>query len=757
MTMASPSAPDTTGADGSSSRISKVVVTGNPNAGKTTIFNRLTGLSQKVGNYPGVTVDRKEGRLRGVDRKVVLVDLPGTYSLAAYSPDEVAAIDVLLGQHAGGALPDLIVHVVDASNLERNLYLFSQLRELGRPMILALNMIDVARRRGLEIDASRLQRQLGVHVVVTHGQKGDGIAELRNSVVEHCTRSSSPGTPTTPLPASLTEAVNTFRDSLDDGERRRLGHELHFCEALRAVVDVNGHCERRVTAKLGDAIRTRIESARAKANSGLPLAMLETRTRYRWIDEHIEGCCEQKTREKIHLSERLDSVLTHHTWGFLIFAAVMLLLFQSIFTWAGPLMDLVDSAFSALGGWVGANLPEGVLRSLIVDGIVGGVGGVVIFLPQILILFLFIGLLEDCGYMARAAFLMDRVMSRCGLSGKSFIPMLSGFACAIPGVMAARVIEDRRDRLATILVTPLMTCSARLPVYAILIGTFIPDESILAGIVGLRAATLFGLYVLGIVTAVAMAWLFGKTLLRGKSTPFLLEMPSYKLPSLGTVLLRLLDRGKAFLTRAGTIILAISVIVWALAYFPRSSETVAEFTARRAPLEAALEATPPDDVDARARIATDIATIDQEQAGEHLRQSLFGRMGRTVEPAFEPLGWDWRISMAAIASFPAREVVVSTLGTIYNLSNEEDEESETLRERLRDARRDGTAERVFTVPVALSIMVFFALCCQCGATLAMIKRETRSWGWAGLTFGYMTALAYAAALVVYQVAIRFTG
>ncbi|MBI4605559.1 MAG: ferrous iron transport protein B [Planctomycetes bacterium] len=757
-----------------------VLVVGNPNAGKTTIFNRLTGLSQKVGNYPGVTVEKKEGE-RAIDGLTMrFVDLPGTYSLAAHSPDEMVAVDVLLGHQEGEPGPDLVLQIVDASNLERNLYLLSQVLELGVPVVVALNMMDIARARGIAIDAAGLSRRLGVPVVPVEGHRGRGMAELERSIARALRspaggRAAGAGAPPAacrepadvagsdgpvspprpgafPLDAGMEARLARLHDELAPAFEKARGRGLHSFEVLRAVVDRGGLAERRLSDALGAGCLERIEAVRRGAGGSTPLPALEARLRYAWVRQHLDGCVSRHGGPGVTWSERIDRVLTHRFLGLTIFAALMLLVFQSIFAWARPIMDAIDGAFAALGGGVEALLPEGALRSLLSDGVIAGVGMVVVFLPQILILFFFIGLLEDCGYMARAAFLMDKVMQKCGLSGKSFIPMLSGFACAVPGIMATRVIEDRRDRFATILVTPLMSCSARLPVYAIFIGTFIPRRDVIPGVLGLQAFTLFALYGLGITTAVAMAWLFRKTLLRGAKAPFVLELPSYKWPSVRGVLLRLYDRARAFLLRAGTTILAIAIVVWALAYFPRSPEIGAEIREER---ERILREAPEG-----AEMQALLAALEAREGGAYLRDSFFGRAGQAVEPVFRPLGWDWRISMAALASFPAREVIVATLGTIFGLGGEAGEESQALRDSLRRAAWPDSdpamgGAPLFSVPAALSIMVFFALCCQCGATVATIRRETSSWGWAWFAFGYMTVLAYAGALVTYQVGMMF--
>ncbi len=739
-----------------------MAVLGNPNAGKSTVFNQLTGLSQKVGNYPGVTVERKEGFLHLDGRTLRVLDLPGTYSLAAHSLDEVVAVDVLLGHQPGEARPDLVLHVVDASNLERNLYLLTQICELGLPVLLVLNMVDVAERKGIHIDAEKLSKRLGLPVVKTRADRGSGIHELKRTISDLVAVLEPDGPGASPsslsrelaVPEDLRREVSTLHREMRSRVERELGRDLHPFEVLRILVDRDGYAERRFGRLLGESFHPELEAARSRASQSFPLPMLEARARYALVRERVDGCKQQVVPARPGWSERLDSVLTHRFLGLIIFAVMMLVVFQSIFTWAEPALNLIDAAFAGLGSWVGGALPEGAFSSLLVDGVIAGVGAVVIFLPQILILFLFIGLLEDCGYMARAAFIMDRVMSKCGLSGKSFIPMLSGFACAVPAIMAARVIESRRDRIATILVTPLMSCSARLPVYAILISTFIPDTSLAGGLLGLQAATLFGLYSLGIVVAIAMAWVFKRTILRGATPPFVLELPSYKIPSPGTVILRLYDRARAFLLRAGTIILTITVVVWALSYFPRPEVIAAPFSEQRRQALGQLEALEDGPDATRVELEAAIARLDEQEAGAYLRQSFFGRIGHVVAPVFAPLGWDWKISMAAIASFPAREVVVSTLGTIYNLGGDSEAEAQQLGERLRAERWPGTDRPVFTIPVALSIMVFFALCCQCGATVATIRRETNSWGWAWFTFAYMTALAYVGSLLTFQIGSR---
>jgi len=716
-----------------------IAVIGNPNVGKTTLFNALTGLSQVTGNYPGVTVERKVGTLRINGTTAHLVDLPGTYSLAARSPDEMIVVDVLLSQQAGEDPIDAVLAVVDATNLDRNLYLVSQLKELGKPLVVALNMCDLADKRQIKIDTDVLSRELGAPVMRICANKRIGIDAL-NAALAAATH----GAPTVHVngpefPEALTREVDALEARLNHGDHG-LGRHVQRLEVFRLLVDRGGYVEARLSQADKD-IAGSLDESRARAGAGASLAAIEARSRYAWIRQIVAAGVRKPTTRVTTVSDKLDAVITHPLLGTFIFALIMTIVFQAIFSWAGPLMDLVDAAFGAIGESVSAMLPEGMLQSLVVDGIIAGVGNVIIFLPQIMVLMFFIAILEDCGYMARAAFLMDKLLSRCGLSGQSFIPMLSSFACAIPGVMATRTIGNRRDRITTILVAPLMSCSARLPVYTLMITAFIPDTKVIGGWLNLQGLVLTGMYSVGIAVAIPVAWTLKRTILKGETPPFLLELPTYKLPQWGTVLRKVLRQGKEFIVRAGTIIFAVIVVVWALSYFPHSDEITAMFEAERAKVAASGMS------EEEQSIA--ISEIDAEESGAHLRNSYFGRMGLAVEPLVRPLGWDWRIGMATIASFPAREVVIATLGTIFYLGSDVDETSDSLKTVLHESTRaDGS--KLFNIPVALSIMVFFALCCQCGATLAVIRRETQSNAWPVFAFGYMTALAYVAALFTYQ-------
>ena len=708
---------------------------GNPNTGKTTLFNALTGLSQRVANYPGVTVEGKTGVLSfGPGRTAILHDLPGAYSLAARAPDEMVAVDVLLGQQPGTEPIDVVVAIADASNLRRNLYLISQLVEVGLPVVVALNMMDVAEDRGIEIDAALLAERLGVTVVPVRAHRRQGVGRLRRAMEQAMV----PGGPPASLP-DLPQALMAQAEGLQREASEAGLPGLSRLEALRALVDEAGYAERRLSSRLGPDFGARIRSRREAA--GDAPAALETETRYRWIDRILAECVRQPEQLQTTSSDRVDRVLTHPVYGLLFFFVVGALVFDGIYRWATPMMDAIEILFGQVGSWLTAVMPAGALQSLVVDGVIAGVGGVLIFLPQIAILFLFVAILEDCGYMSRAAFLMDRLLTQCGLSGKSFIPLLSSFACAVPGILAARTIEDQRDRFVTILVAPLMSCSARLPVYVLFIAAFVPERYVLGGWVSLQALTLLGLYSLGAVLAVPIAWLLKKTILKGDTPPFLLELPSYKVPDPRTVGLRVYYSVREFVVRAGSIIMAATVVMWALAYFPRPDAIVEEYEGRRALLVA-------EGADAGA-----LSALHRAQAADLLTASYLGRAGRTIEPVVAPLGWDWRLGMATLAAFPAREIVISVLGTIFSLGGENDEHSEDLRTALRSSHRPDGSQAI-NVPVALSLMVFFALCAQCMSTLAVIQRETRSWRWPALAFTYMTLLAYLGAWGTYRLAIE---
>lgn len=746
----------------SRNRVIRVALLGNPNTGKTTLFNALCGLRQKTGNYPGVTVEIKKGRFTQGSCVVEVVDLPGTYSLSPRSPDEMLAVELVLGLRKNEPAPDVLLSIVDASNLERNLYLTCQLMELNKPVVVALNMMDLVARQGREIDLAALEARLGTVVVPIQANKKIGIDVLRDKIVQAANGSPVPVPQVFPkeleeevdrLAAWLHGRGNTSGASVSSDGKTNEQHRWPRFLLKRLLLDAGGSVERRFRELYGEELVRWVEEARQRlVERGIALAGVEPRARYGWLRERLQGCVRQVREPETNWTDRLDRLLTHKVWGTLIFLGLMLVVFWSIFRGAEPLMHVLEWSISQVGQTVADRLlPQpSMLRSLFLDGIVKGVGSVLVFLPQIMILFGFIAVLEDCGYMARAAFLMDKLMAKCGLSGKSFIPLLSSFACAIPGIMATRVIENQRDRLTTILIAPLMSCSARLPVYNLMIAAFIASSTAFGHL--LPALVLLGMYLTGVVLAPLVAWALKRTVLRGETPVFVLELPPYKVPSLSLIVYRMLERGWAFLRRAGTLILATMVIVWALLYFPRQEMTSegkeVNYEAEYARLSQLLDDAP--DEAERERIRTELLEVQ----GKWRRNSWLGRAGRCLEPLVKPLGWDWRIGMAVLASFPAREVVVGTLGIIFGVGEtvEEEAESRLLREQLQQATwEDGSGRHLFNVPVALSLMVFFALCSQCVSTLAVIRRETNSWRWPLFTFVYMTALAYIGALLVYQV------
>jgi ferrous iron transport protein B len=774
-----------------------VALVGNPNTGKTTLFNVLTGFRQRVGNYPRVTVEKRSGLLRGADSNtaVEMIDLPGAYSLAAQGEDEAVLLEVLLGQVPGTRMPDVIICVVDASNLTRNLFLATQILEIGKPVVVALNMMDLARHKGLAIDVEGLAAELGVRVIPIVANKGIGLDKLREAIVQAMSEDQCRRCPDFPacvcaeldgLCASLASVDTVPRDGHgapdSQGSFRQDRDAVSRVEALQTLLDPGGYHEVRLMQRCGRGLAEELAERRSRITAaGESIAEVEARVRYAWIEGVVGRVVTRSGSTKPSTTDRADRILLHPVAGLAVFLVIMALCFQAIYSWAGPLMEAIDGTFGVIAAAVETVTPEGALRSLLTDGVVAGVGAVLIFLPQILILFLFIAVLEDCGYMARAAFLLDRWMGRLGLNGQAFIPLVSSFACAVPGIMATRAIDDRRDRLVTILIAPLMSCSARLPVYVLLIAAFVPATPILGGLFNLQAATLLTMYLIGAVVAIPVAWLLKRFLVKGPAPSFLMELPSYKVPSIKTVLYRMYEQGRAFVVTAGTIIFASAIVIWALGYYPRSAWVAEKYETQRsivdAEYETALAATrastnnphapgepSPDSADsasnkmieqrlaelAHAR-AERLGEIDRHEAGEFLRTSFLGRMGRLIEPAVMPLGWDWRIGTAVIAAFPAREVIISAMGTIYNLGGDTNEESFGLRQQIKSATwPDGRP--VFNLAVALSIMVFFALCCQCVSTLAVIQRETRSWRWPLVTFAYMTGLAYIAAWITYQVA-----
>ncbi len=715
-----------------------IALIGNPNTGKSTLFSGLCGVPARIGNYPGVTVEKKLGKYRDSQGTITVIDLPGTYSLTARTPDEKISIDVLLGNQPDLSRVDAIIAVVDANNLERNLYLFTQLRQLEIPLLLVLNMWDRAESQ-IEINIAELERRLGTTIVTTSASRGQGISEVRTAI-RAAVDQDSPPRPTY-FPSEFTAECNDLL-----GWFEQQGRKVPRFLAERLILDVGGAYAQQFghNGTLAE-LDQRLQAARGRlAELGHRVPAVETKSRYRWIREQLDGIHRRIESKEHSTSDRIDRVLTHRFWGFAAFGLLMFVVYQAITRGSDSIASVIDETIMPwITSLVESSMPPSMLRSLITDGAIAGVGSVLVFLPIILMLFFFIALLEDCGYMARAAFVMDKLMSKLGLSGKSFLPLMSSFACAIPGIMATRTIENWRDRMVTILIAPLMSCSARLPVYMLLITAFVPETSWLGGWIGLRGLVLFAMSCLGLVVSIPVAWLLRRFWFRGESSSFVMELPSYKLPSLRVIFFRVWERGQAFITRAGTLIFCTAVLVWAAGYFPGDRSELNALTSR-------IESW---DGDADAPELEQMISQKNLMSASLIEQSLLGRVGKAIEPAVKPLGWDWRIGVGVLASFPAREVIIATLGTIYALGGDADEESPGLQAALHASRwPDGRP--VFNVPVALSVMVFFALCAQCAATLLTIRKETNSWAWPAFTFAYMTILAYLGALLTYQIASR---
>jgi ferrous iron transport protein B len=695
-----------------------VVVVGNPNTGKTTLFNRLTGQNARVGNYPGVTVERRSGHAALGGRRVEVADVPGAYSLSARSAEEQIALSAILGL-SGCERPDLCLAVLDAGQLSRNLYLLVQLAELQVPLVVALNMIDEVPHN--PPSPSALSRLFGVPCVATDSRKGGGQSELETALGA-ALADPKLSAPAVEYPAPLLADVERIREVLPDELRGSERRERALALWALTSIDEDDELE-----DIDDGLRARcLEIRRGAGERDLDLEIAGAR--YAFIDRNLAALYPRIDSHppKRKGSERVDRVLLHPLFGFLFFVALMLVLFQTLFSWADPLIGLVESGVSGLQSAVGALLPEGVLRDLVCEGVIGGVGNVVVFLPQILLLFLFIGLLEDSGYMARVAYLMDRIMKALGLHGRAFVPMLSGFACAVPAVLATRTMERQRDRLLTMLVIPLMTCSARLPVYTLIVAALFPP-SLVFGWVPVQGLLLVAMYVFSVAITLIAAAVLGRTVVKGRRIPLILELPPYRWPNLRTTLKLMWDRAAVFLKEAGTVILLCTMVLWALLSFPRAPNESA-----RAARPAAAEAAP-----ARAP--------DVHSAIEY---SYGGRLGKAIEPALAPLGFDWKIGVGLIGAFAAREVFVSTMGLVYGIG-ETDDEAAPLRQRIK-SEVSATGKPVYTPLVGLSLMVFFALSCQCMSTLAVVRRETKSWRWPAFMFAYMTSLAYLASLLVYQ-------
>jgi len=696
-----------------------VALIGNPNTGKTSLFNELTGLNQKVGNYPGVTVDKKEGSSKlQSNLKAIITDLPGTYSINPTSLDETIVLKTLLNSKSEKT-PDVIVVVADIENLKRNLLLFSQIKDLEIPTVLAINMADQMKRKGITVDIKLLEKELGNEVVLISVRKdsGKGVEEVKKAIVKSYNSAKA-----FPLCNVNNRIDPAYFDRLKEINPKYSIYELWLMITQNSFPD-----------KISKEEKQALLTFKNDSKNLKKYQHKETIYRYQKINEILKKTYLVDRSKASDLRAKLDKVFTHKIFGYVLFFTVLLVIFQSIFDWASLPMDLIDTAFANLSSYVNKNMPVGVLNNLISEGIIPGIGGIIIFIPQIAILFLFISLLEETGYMSRVVFLMDKIMRRFGMSGKSVIPLISGTACAIPAVMATRNISGWKERLITILVTPFTTCSARLPVYAIIIALIIPDKKIF-GFLNLQGLTLLSLYILGFATAIIAAVILHKTLKVKSTSFFVVEMPDYKLPSLKNVFFDVVEKTKAFIFGAGKIILSISVVLWFLASNgPQSyadvEKNITEKTANQEISEVKL---------------------NQMIASSKLENSYIGIMGKSIEPAIKPLGYDWKIGIALISSFAAREVFVGTLATIYSVESDGDDIT-TIKQRMASEINPETGTRRFNFPVGMSLLVFYAFAMQCMATLAIVKRETKSWKWPLIQFFGMGVLAYLCSFIVFQI------
>ena len=691
----------------------KVALIGNPNTGKTSVFNQLTGLNQQVGNYPGITVEKKQGICNlSPGFKAEILDLPGTYSLNASSIDENVVIELLLNKNDKD-YPDVAILVTDVENLKRNLLLFTQIKDLEIPTILVINMIDRMELKGISLDIPYLEEQLKTKIALVSSRKKIGVDNLKNLIVNYNALSTEPC-----LNASSID-IAYFQ-----GLRKAFPNQSLYKLWLVITQDVN----------FSNLNKNVVETKNfAKSNSDLKrLQQKETIKRYQFINDVLKIGRVIDTENATDFRSKLDRVLTHKFWGYFIFIAILLLIFESIFDWSGYPMDFIDKSFANLSNFANNNLPNGVFTNLITQGIIPGIGGIVIFIPQIAFLFMFISILEESGYMSRVVFLMDKIMRRFGLSGKSVVPLISGTACAIPAIMATRNIENWKERLITILVTPFTTCSARLPVYSIIISLVIPKTRIL-GIFSTQGLVLMMLYLIGFGTAILSAWILNKILkIKGK-TFFVVEMPNYKLPLFKNVALNVIEKTKAFVFGAGKIILAISVILWFLASygpgknFDNASEIVTE----------------------QSKNPISKTELDTKIASYKLENSYIGIMGKAIEPAIKPLGYDWKIGIAIISSFAAREVFVGTLATIYSVGGSDNDE--TIKNKMQAEINPITGEKIFNFSSGISLLLFYAFAMQCASTLAITKKETNSWKWPVFQLFFMSGLAYLVALIAFQI------
>lgn len=695
-----------------------IALTGVPNVGKTTVFNRLTGLNQKVGNYPGVTVDKIIGKLKSAQGSVDIIDLPGTYNLFPRSEDERVVFRVLCGMEKGLEV-ESVMTVADMTNPERSLFLVTQLMDLGYPTALVLNMEDQAKKEGLEINKILLQRLLGVPVYTSTADKGIGIEEIKKAILGN--------------DFSQGRKVVDPKDLCDESLLLKVSGITGQTNTYRALQILKFKDEE---SQIPTDIRKKLDELVEEYGFDPNEAQRkETKLRYDYVRDLLSKCLKSPEKKRVGHTRRLDNLFLHPVFGFVIFLAILFMVFQAIFSWAEGPMDLIDSSFARLANWLGEVLPSGALSEMITEGVIPGLGGIVIFVPQIALLFAFLSILEGSGYMARAVFITDRVMRPVGLNGRSVVPLISGFACAIPAIMAARTISNNRDRLITIFVTPFMSCSARLPVYIVLIGLIFPDNS--DSIFNAKGAALFAMYLLGILAALISAAGMKMILKSERPGNLVLELPRYRIPQWRTVLLTMYEKSKTFVVEAGKIILAISVILWVLAsYGPGDTMELAR---------ASVPVPETESPEAMEAYRTEVSS-------QELQASYAGLIGKWIEPVIRPLGYDWKIGIALICSFAAREVFVSTVVTIYSIGADS-EDIRTLQDLLAEEKRDDTGETTFTPAVVWSLLVFYAFAMQCMSTVAIVRRETKSWKWPIVQTVYMTALAYLSSLIVYQVLI----
>lgn len=696
----------------------KIALVGNPNTGKSTLFNLLTGLNQKIGNFPGITVDKKVGYCKlGADQQAEITDLPGTYSLYPKSKDESIVFQVL-ADRTNPSHPDLVVVVADATNLRRNLLLYSQVADLNLPVVLALNMTDMARKEGINVDIDKLSQRLGVQVVAISARSKTGLTELKQAIAN-----------TTSIPTQEKGAdMKVLATAAIDEVRTMVGtdNDYYALQLLHQHEHLECHAEKYKQFE-------EIEKTHHFESSKLQAA--ETIARYRYLSTILSGVIEDTgAAKKFVVSDRIDAVLTNRFWGFFIFLFILFFVFNAIFSWAAYPMQLIEESFAWLTAFGHAHLPAGVLTDLVLDGVVAGLGGIVIFIPQIAILFAFISILEDTGYMARVTFMMDKIMRKFGLSGRSVVPMIGSLACAVPSIMSARTIENWKDRMITIMVAPLVSCSARLPVYTLLISLIIPNRNVL-GIISLQGLTLMGMYVISIVAAVTVAFVMKLIIKAKEKSYFIMELPVYRMPRWGNVLYTMYEKSKTFVFEAGKVIIAISIVLWVLASYGPSAR-FASIEKKYTQIELKKD-------------SVQLSTLERDKASEKLENSYAGILGHAIEPVIRPLGFDWKIGIGLITSFAAREAFVGTMATIYSVDNGEGNEG-TIRDKMHMAVNANTGLPLFTFATGFSLMLFYAFAMQCMSTVAVVFRETKSWKWPAIQLAYMTILAYTASLIAYQ-------